>query len=390
MVKIFLIITLCLFTNSGFLWAGWNVQTVDSAGYVGHYTSIALDTNNYPHISYLDFTNLKYAKWTGSSWNVQTVDSGGYGGCATSIALDTNNEPHISYRYETNDDLKYAKWTGTSWSIQTVDSAGSVGMWTSIALDTNNYPHISYRDSTNYDLKYAKWTGASWSIQTVDKAGDVGDFTSIALDTNNYPHISHRASTNSDLKYAKEYFTDMDKQKIADKTVEKSTDELFRDYCDEIGAKNWAGVLTWDEGSKISMERSKGKIVKVDGYITSVNPYNKSTEFGLYYVDEYTNAMQNFVCRVSEKLTKNNFFDSNGRQYRVFVTGKIIGYTTVLTRIGTKLPAPIIDVKAMVIGYRFIKNRITEPHKSNQKGKGRMFLGDKEIKDIRELFEDVP
>jgi hypothetical protein len=124
-------------------------------------------------------------------------------GYHTSIALDTSGNPHISYYTATNSDLKYAKWTGSSWSIQTVDSAGTVGLYTSIVLNTNGNPHISYYDYTNGDLKYARWTGSSWSIQTVDSAGSVGEFTSIALDTSGNPHISYRDETNYDLKYAK-------------------------------------------------------------------------------------------------------------------------------------------------------------------------------------------
>ncbi|MCK5562419.1 MAG: hypothetical protein KAJ51_17595, partial [Thermoplasmata archaeon] len=41
-------------------------------------------------------------------WDMQTVASGGYLGNHTSIALDTNDHPHISYLDDTNDDLKYA------------------------------------------------------------------------------------------------------------------------------------------------------------------------------------------------------------------------------------------------------------------------------------------
>ncbi|PIU68017.1 MAG: hypothetical protein COS84_02255, partial [Armatimonadetes bacterium CG07_land_8_20_14_0_80_40_9] len=138
----------------------WEKQIVDSER-VGTWTSIALDSNNYPHISYCDWTgpgpygSLKYARWDGTSWEKQIVDSEGSVGYWTSIALDSSNYPHISYFDETNDDLKYAKWNGTFWDIQAVDSEGNVGQYTSIALDSNNYPHISYKDWTFGYLKYA-------------------------------------------------------------------------------------------------------------------------------------------------------------------------------------------------------------------------------------------
>ena len=201
----------------------WNIESVDTVGY---YTSIALDAGGYPHISYYDTTNedLKYARWTGSAWDglaspagPDSVDTAGDVGGYTSIALDANGYPHISYRDATSGDLKYARWTGSAWDglaspagPDSVDTAGDVGFYTSIVLDAGGYPHISYYDATNGYLKYARWTGSAWDglagpagPDSVDTAESVGLYTSIALDAGGYPHISYYDNTNSDLKYAR-------------------------------------------------------------------------------------------------------------------------------------------------------------------------------------------
>jgi len=183
----------------------WQIETVDSAGNVGDYcTSLVLDAEDYPHISYFDRTkgDLKYAHWDGSAWQIEMVDSLGSVQLDNSLALDAEDYPHISYFDQTKGDLKYAHWDGLAWQIETVDSTGHVGEFTSLALNEAGHPHISYYDRTKGDLKYAHWDGLAWQIETVDSAGNVGDYSSLELDGEDYPHISYLDRSNGDLKYA--------------------------------------------------------------------------------------------------------------------------------------------------------------------------------------------
>ena len=231
----------------------WWIQTVDAQGNVGRYTSLTLDSNRYPHISYFDETNfdLKYTRWNGIAWISDTIDTVGHVGMYTSIALDSNDRPHISYYNETdggtNGHLKYIHFDGNQWDNVTIDTgrhcgfwpsisidsidrphisycdwykddlkytyfnqtwhintviSGNVGSITSLALDSNDNPHISYKNVPSYDLKYAYFNGTQWINETIDQNGNVGSYALIGLDSNDHPHISYYDYTNHDLKYA--------------------------------------------------------------------------------------------------------------------------------------------------------------------------------------------
>jgi len=51
---------------------------------------------------------LKYAFFDGYAWHIEIVDSLGYEGLYTSLALDASDRPHVAYYYLDNGDLKYA------------------------------------------------------------------------------------------------------------------------------------------------------------------------------------------------------------------------------------------------------------------------------------------
>ena len=189
--------------------AAWTIETVDSAGDVGFFTSIAADSNNNVHISYYDGSNrnLKYATNASGSWVTETVDNGLYVGWFTSIATDSNNNVHISYLDVYHHGLKYAMNASGSWVTETVDNVLTElelsSEYTSIAIDRYNMAHISYYD-LGRGLMYATNFLGSWFTQSVDSAGVyVGMGNSIALDSGFKGHISYFG--NGDLKYATGY-----------------------------------------------------------------------------------------------------------------------------------------------------------------------------------------
>ncbi|MCD4736113.1 MAG: hypothetical protein K8R53_08730 [Bacteroidales bacterium] len=189
----------------------WVIEVVDSSSQVGGYASLALDSNNNPHISYQDRDNyeLKYARYDGSSWHIEVAGSqGGYIATGTSIALDSNNRPHIAYFDRYFDRLYYAHFNGTAWQYATVGTLSNAWdslLHPSIALDSNDHPHIVccyYWYNVLHNLKHYFFDGSVWNNQTI--LNGTGFFPSIAIDNNDHIHISYRGtggSNNAGLGY---------------------------------------------------------------------------------------------------------------------------------------------------------------------------------------------
>ncbi len=190
-------------------WAGgsWEITTVDSTGFVGTYSSIAILPPGRPGISYFDQGNqaLKYAWLDDEGWHTTTVDSAGHVGEHTSLAVLPSGYPAISYHDVAQDDLKYAWSDGTDWHTTVVDGSdggftGAIG--TSLAILPSGDPAISYRDHWNGWLKYAWLDGDTWNTTVVDSEGNVGHHSSLAVLPSGHPAISYIDYANDRLKYA--------------------------------------------------------------------------------------------------------------------------------------------------------------------------------------------
>jgi FlgD Ig-like domain len=139
----------------------WQFESVTNMQ--GYFPSLAVDGLGYPHIStysrsleYATYAfRLEYASKIAGTWTIEAVDSTEYVGRYSSLVLDAQGNPCISYFDLTNADLKYASKRGGTWTTQTVDATGSVGTYSSLALNPQGDPRISYYDGDNGDLKFA-------------------------------------------------------------------------------------------------------------------------------------------------------------------------------------------------------------------------------------------
>lgn len=192
--------------------------TVDSAGDVGQFSSLALSGSD-AIIAYYDATNfaLKLARCNiGGTFcehpQTATIDIGAETGFGwyTSLALIDPDTAVVSYFDSVHGDLKLATCNLSpvlckTHQTATVDSEGVVGLFTSIA-PYGNKAVISYYDLTNHDLKLAVCPIAEKLcdtpvIVTLDTEGDVGKFTSIVLHGTE-ALISYQDVTKRNLKLA--------------------------------------------------------------------------------------------------------------------------------------------------------------------------------------------
>lgn len=214
--------------------SSWGCMDVDAPGTgVGYYSSVAMDSNDRPWISYYDDSSLdlKVARFVGTGgsgcggapaqWTCTTIDSTGNMGQYSSMAFDPEGTPWIGYIDRTSMGVKAARYVGaggtgcasTAWTCITVDLTGGTDTeFASLAIDRSGNIWLAYFDF-NADLKLAQYVGSggtgcsnttAWSCIAVEvPTNTVGNNLSLALDNNGNPWISYFDATIGDLRVAR-------------------------------------------------------------------------------------------------------------------------------------------------------------------------------------------
>jgi hypothetical protein len=176
----------------------WKIEIVDDgqkrSNAVGGFSSVKVDSRGRIHISYIDSVNglLKYAVKEDNTWNIEVADDSEFVSTFTSLALDKEGNPYISYtvdKFPNKPDLWLAKKVRGKWIIELVDAAEiAAGHYSSIVVDQHSNIYISY--SAMKRLKLAKNIQGLWNFELVDPDGTV-TYTSLSIDTDGMPHIAY-------------------------------------------------------------------------------------------------------------------------------------------------------------------------------------------------------
>ncbi len=193
-------------------WDGqsWQSRAIPvSSDVVGYYTSIVLDSQDNPSISFYEYRGprgsdirirLRVVSWTGQYWESRLVDSDEGSGKFNAMAIDPQGRLHLAYANVTTATagMRYAYWDGRVWNLEHVEGQAEnngeyVGYSAIVALDEAGTPHLSYMNTSSPGVKYAVRRDGLWHTELVDTVSRVGypDRNSLVVDASGRPFIGY-------------------------------------------------------------------------------------------------------------------------------------------------------------------------------------------------------
>ena len=181
---------------------GWRHSHIDIIGDVGRASSIAVDSNGFAHVSYIDSSNktLRYAYQDAGGWHLIVVPAQGTIDNYTAIVLDSDDNVHIAYHTHSGSDysLMYAYNQDVNWNFEQIEgviegNAPFVYDAISISIDSGDNPIVAYtgRKATmggpGYSLRYARRSEEGWAVEFAEHLG--GGYVTLTVDSADSPHV---------------------------------------------------------------------------------------------------------------------------------------------------------------------------------------------------------
>ena len=194
--------------------AGWVLHRVDEQPGSAKEISMTLDTQDRPHILYLDdYRNkIKYAELTDLGWRTETIDdlAVSYGASSTVAAIESGDDGSIWMLYSIWDETgSHPVWSlllchkeNNDWVCETIETGSYTQYYKvcKLAVDHLNRPHFLLMDDDG-QLSYYGYLNDVWTHDYPAVTG--GDYPDIAIDSSNSPHLTYYwyASGNSGIYY---------------------------------------------------------------------------------------------------------------------------------------------------------------------------------------------
>jgi hypothetical protein len=193
----------------------WTIVTIPSETRQGANSSIAVDQDGHPHISFMDASDraVKYVRWNWHSWKAQTIDTVEVyhaNHSNTSLVLTQDGHPQIAYKFNNPIQTIHVEWDGSQWQ-RTRPPVRCPGP-PNLALQPNGEPCISCFTEIsgwhpvlgfyhNHSIAVACRTGTDWPVghavpwQSSPVYAHSADYSkprslSLAVDSKGRPQVS--------------------------------------------------------------------------------------------------------------------------------------------------------------------------------------------------------
>lgn len=164
---------------------GWQLTVVDAVAGEA-YTSLALEPEGAPQLSYYAGHDLRRARLTPAGWVTETVTTATGRGRATALAIDAAGTAYLATCTGDPGEILLAAETADGWVLTPVARGGCRSA--ALMLDAAGEPLISYVDGSQA-LRVARHTPAGWTNTPLAAAGRVGDGTALLRSPNDEPLI---------------------------------------------------------------------------------------------------------------------------------------------------------------------------------------------------------